>query len=247
MRSYRLSIFVLILMLAILSLIVTTVRDKSLASSRNNENHPQNKLQDNAELDAQLPLIDYNAPESTDPAKRARRRKRGAKYDKATNPLSDAYTRKTYINEGVPHSAFPVEVSSVVLVGTVTEVEAVLSNDRTSVYTEITLQVEEILKDDSQQLTPGCSITVERQGGRVRFPSGHITTEHVVGTGIPQRGKRYVLFLTRVPVDLYIHFGYELSGSKVALLDRYPGHPSNAYNGADEQKLMSDVRAALAK
>jgi hypothetical protein len=234
-------------MLALSSTIFTTVRNKSLASSENDENYARNNLQDNDELNEQLPLIDYDAPESNDSKKRARRRKKGAKYDKASNPLSDAYTRKTHVNEGVPRSALPVEVSSVILIGTVTEVEAVLSNDRTGVYTELTIQIEEILKDDGQQLTPGSSVVVERQGGRVKFPSGHITTEHVTWTGMPRPGKRYVLFLTRVPLDLYIHFGYELTGSKVALLDKYPGHPSQSYKGADEWKLISDLRTALAK
>jgi hypothetical protein len=245
MRSYKLSVLGLISMLALSSIIFTTVRNKSLAS--NNENYARNNLQDNDELDEQLPLIDYDAPESKDSKKRERRRKKGLRYDKASNPLSDDYTRKTHVNEGVPRSALPVEVSSVILIGTVTEAEAVLSNDRTGVYTELTIQIEEILKDDSQQLSPGSSIEVERQGGRVRFPSGHITTEHVTGTGIPCPGKRYLLFLTRVPSDLYIHFGYELTGSKVALLDMYPRHPSQSYKGADEEKLISDLRAVLAK
>jgi hypothetical protein len=247
MRSYKLSVLVLISMLALSSIIFTTVRNKSLASSKSAEHYAQNNLQDNDELDEQLPLINYNAPESNDTTKRARRRRKGARYDKASNPLSDDYARKTHVNEGVPRSALPVDVSSVILIGTVTEVEAVLSNDRTGVYTELTIQIEEILKDDSQQLAPGSSVTVERQGGRVKFPSGHITIEHVTGTGIPRLGKRYLLFLTRVPQDLYIHFGYELTGSKVALLDRYPGHPSKSYKGADEEKLISDLRAALAK
>jgi hypothetical protein len=247
MRSYKLSVLALISMLALSSMIFTTVRNNGLASSKNDGNYAQNHLQDNDELDEQLPLIDYDAPESNDSKKRARRRKKGAKYDNASNPLSDAYARKTHVNEGVPRSALPVAVSSVILIGTVTEVEAVLSNDRTGVYTEIAIQIEEILKDDSQQLTVGSSVVVERQGGRVKFPSGHITTEHVTGTGIPHTGKRYLLFLTRVPLDLYIHFGYELIGSKVGLLDKYPGHPSQSYKGADVKKLISDLRAALTK
>lgn len=249
MHSHKVRVLLLLISVLVLCAIVfATVHYKSLASSRRYENyrHPDN-LQDNAVPDDQFPLTDYNALESTDQVKRSRRRKKGTKYDKASNPLSDAYALKTHINEGVPLSALPVEVSSVILIGTVTEVEAVLSNDRTGVYTEITIQIEEILKDDSQQLTPGGSVAVERQGGRVKFPSGHITTEHVAGTGIPRPGKRYVLFLTRVPLDLYIHFGYELTGSKVGLLDMYPGHPSQSYKGADEKKLIGDLRAALAK
>ena len=201
------------------------------------------------EFESQFPLTASEAPESTDPVKRTRRRRIGAKYDKASIPISESSDQITHVNEGVPRSALPVQQSKVILIGKIIETEAVLSNDRTSVYSEFTIQIDEILKDDSQQLTPNSSVVVERQGGRVKFPSGHISLEVVSGAGMPRLGKRYVLFLTRIPLDqsLYIHFGYELTGSKVALLDEYQNHPSQLYKGMDEAKLISDLRAALTK
>jgi hypothetical protein len=251
MRSYKVNVlWLLISLLFLCAIVFATTRYKSLASSKRYENHQRpDKLQENDETDEQSPLIDYNAPESTDSVKRTRRKKKGVKYNNAFSSISESSARVTHINEGVPLSALPVEQSAVIIIGTVAEAEAVLSSKRTGVYSEFTIQIDGIFKDDSQQLTPSTSLVAERQGGRVRFPSGHITIEHVTGTRMPQAGKRYLLFLTRIPLDqsLYIHFGYELTGSKVALLDKYPGHPSQSYKGVDAEKLISDLRAALVK
>jgi hypothetical protein len=242
MRSYKVSLIFIISVVALSQIVIATIRHKDNTSRKSygNIQRPDN-LQENDEPDDQSPLVDYNAPESTDSVKRARRKKKGVKYNNAFS--------STHVNEGIPLSALPVEQSAVILIGTVVEAEAALSSKRTGVYSEFTIQIDEIFKDDSQQLISGTSLVAERQGGRVRFPSGHITIEHVTGTRMPRSGKRYLLFLTCIPQDqsLYIHFGYELTGSKVALLDKYPGHPSQSYKGTDEAKLISDLRAALAK
>lgn len=250
MRSHKVSLIFLISVLALSQIVIATIRHKNNLSGNSHVNvqRPYN-LQENDETDDQSPLVDYDAPESKDPAKRARRKKRGVKYNNDFISIDESSTRITHVNEGIPLSALPVEQSAVILIGTVVEAEAVLSSKRTGVYSEFTIQIDEIFKDDTQQLSPGTSLVAERQGGRVRFPSGHITIEHVTGTRMPQAGKRYLLFLTRIPLDesLYIHFGYELVGSKVALLDKYRGHPSQSYKGADEGKLISDLRTTLTK
>lgn len=251
MRFYKVS--VLLLLVSVLSLsIVTfaTAHYKNLAANKRYQNHrQQNDIQDVDKSDDQFPLIESDQPETTEPVKRSRRRKKGARYDKAPIPLNATSDQIVHVNEGVPLSALPVAQSNVILIGSIIDAEAVLSNDRTSVYSEFTIQVEEILKDNHQKLLPASSVVAERQGGRVRFPSGHITLEWVTGTGMPRISRRYVLFLTRIPPDqsLYIHFGYEITGSKVTLLDKYEDHPSQAYRGVVVEKLINDLRAALAQ
>ncbi|HEX8846047.1 MAG TPA: hypothetical protein VF791_15455 [Pyrinomonadaceae bacterium] len=200
------------------------------------------------DFESQFPVVDCNAPESTDPGKKARRRAVGAKYDKASLPIDPSSEQITHINEGEPLTALPVKTSSVVLIGKVTDAEAVLSNDHTGVYSEFTVRVEEVLKSDGQPpFIGGETVTLERLGGRVRFPSGHITLSMVTGTGMPRVGKRYAFFLVRNPQDfsLYIHTGYELTGGRAFPLDTSSQHPTKAYKGLEEAKLLKDLRAEV--
>src|SRR5213075_2263983 len=77
--------------------------------------------------------------------------------------VSDSYLEKI--------SDLPATESNIVVVGQVVDTKAYLSPDKTGVYSEFTVQIEELLKNDSRStLYSGATLVAERPGGRVRLP-----------------------------------------------------------------------------
>lgn len=205
--------------------------------------------------------VDYEAPNMLTPQARAERQIKSAKYDKADLPLDPNITEDgqmlSTLDWEVGLSALPVDQSSAIVVGRVSEAQAYLSNDKTGVYSEFTIQIDSVLKNDRRMpLKSGGSVAAEREGGRVRFPSGKIILSQTRGQGMPLPGHSYILFLTH---DFDFHgshddafhllTGYELRGGRVSPLDNLGGgtHPMETYRGTDEKRFMNDLRAAIRK
>lgn len=207
---------------------------------------------DRAEFESQFPVTDINKPEPVDPKKRAKWKAKGKKYAGIGVRITDSSELVTINNEwdvGLP--ALPVAKSDLVVIGEVTDAQAYLSSDKTWVYSEFTVRVEEVLKNTtSVALTQGNSLVADRDGGRVRFPSGHTTLQYVRGQGMPRVGRRYALFLINIEEEqgTYVLTGYELRGGRVFPIDNPGGqHPiATVYNGTDETSFLSDLRAAVA-
>lgn len=200
------------------------------------------------EFESQLPIADYSAPDLADPAKRAKREAKSKKYDKSDMSVSaSGDATSSFIDWATGLPALPVEQSSAVIIGTVVDAKAYLSNDKTGVYSEFDVRIQEVLKNSSvTSLVAGKDIIVERPGGRVRFPSGHINQYFIVGQGMPRVGRRYVLFLTGGEQDFQILTGYEVREDRIFLLDNPgSGHPITAYKGVDEPLFFNDLRALL--
>lgn len=148
----------------------------------------------------------------------------------------------------------PVKISAAVIIGEVTDAQAHLSDDRTKIYSEFVVQIQQVLKNDYKApLCPGNSVVVERSGGRVQFPSGKVVVSATNHQDLPRSGRRYVFFLThegpdaRDYDDFHILTGYELRDGKVFPLDKPgSGHPMTAYKGANETSLLNDLVIALA-
>jgi len=142
------------------------------------------------------------APEPTDPAERASRYARSKRYDgSGTRPLTEqAPHYESIISvERFALPPFPISQSDVVVLGEVVDLQPYFSNDKTIIYTEYTVQIEEVLKNDNTKpLNLGDSIIMERIGGVLQLPSGIIVRLKVTGLGAPPRaGRRYLLFLKR--------------------------------------------------
>jgi hypothetical protein len=206
----------------------------------------------------QIPIADYNAPEISNPEKRARRQARGKRYDRQgwvkepSSTTGNAGRLDSWMHR-VP--AFPVSISDAVVIGDVTDAQAYLSIDKTGVYTEFNIQIDEVLKNDGTTLTPSSMLTAQREGGRVRVPSGRIQLYKPHFQGTPRVGSRYVFFLKRNDdgQSYYIWTGYELRAGHVRPLDGVglPGGATElpqfaAYKDADEVAFLSALRAAIA-
>lgn len=224
---------------------VTTLRGQGLNRSSSNERQKISKK----EFESQFPIVDYAAPDLVDPVKRARRKAKSKKYDNSEMSVSpSAEVTSNLEHWGAGLSALPTDRSSVVVTGEVREAQAYLSHDKTGVYSEFTIRVGRVLKNDvSASLAVGKNIIVDRPGGRVRFPSGRINQYFTAGQGMPRVGRRYVLFLTGKEEDFRILTGYEIRDRHIFLLDNPGGgHPITAYHGADESLFMNDLQAAIA-
>lgn len=205
----------------------------------------------------ELPVADFDRQEPTDVAARAKRRTKGKRYDRhSSQPIEEApwVSGRIWSSDwakGLP--ALPIADSDAVIVGRVNSAEAHLSNDKTGIYSEFSIQLEEVLKDGPHSSTlPGNSISGERLGGAVRFPSGSIQRYETRGQGMPRVGNRYLLFLKRLnqEPDFFIITGYDLSGTTVSPLDGSEveegteSYPFDKYRGFDVSSFVGLVRTA---
>lgn len=210
--------------------------------------------------DEQWPLADYESAGPADPEKRERRRARGARHDNADRVREPGSKpgviyRTVVINDwevGLP--ALPAQQSDAVIVGEVAAAQAYLSNDKSGVYSEFDVRVGDILQNDpASPINGGESITAERLGGRVKFPSNRVLPVVAHGQGMPRVGRKYLLFLKRIGAEgeYLILTGYELRGGRVSPIDGVKpaggGSPwqFDRYEGWEEVAFLKAVQEAL--
>jgi hypothetical protein len=201
------------------------------------------------------PVADYDAPEPDDPDKRAKRKARNERHNNSLlgvkgglNAAPGSGDEIVLINDWeVSTPKLPVAQSDVVVVGVITGANAYISSDRNGVYSEFSLRVEEILKKDGAwAASAGEVVSVERPGGRVRYPSGRVEWYHIALQELPQVSHKYVLFLKRVDEDSFsIVTGYELREGHAYALDS--ASQFRALDGTDEAPFLQSVKDALAK
>lgn len=214
----------------------------------------------------ELPIVEFSSKQSGERVSRseddkdlARMKARASRYDRqSSQPIEEGHMISgrlwtSHWSRGIP--ALPVAESDVVLVGGVLHAQAHLSSDKTGIYSEFTVQVDEVLRDSGKaSLLPGVVVSVERFGGAVRFPSGAIQRYEAVGQGMPRVGERYVFFLRRHnEMDFSIVTGYQLEGDVVSPLDgslveKGKGtYPFDTYQGFDSFRFLDIVRTATQK
>ncbi len=213
--------------------------------------------------DKQLPIVDFDAEEPADLELRAKGRAKASRYDGyRSQVIQDApWMSSPIIRIRTTHwyqdlSALPIAKSDTAIIGTVTQAQAHLSNDKTAVYSDFNVQVEEILKDG---LTPSVrvrsALSAERYGGVVRFRSGSIQRYEVMGQAMPRVGGRYLLFLKRLDQErnFLIITGYDVTGQTVSPLDGSEVEegdlqfPFDKYRGFDRSAFLELVRIEVAQ
>jgi len=202
-----------------------------------------------------FPIVDLAAQSPTEPKSKTTRdlkaRKYSKKYAKAIDEETDQVFSTSDWDLRLP--ALPVERSAAVIIGTVSGTAAYLTPDKTGVYSEFAIKIDSILKEDpKKQVTAGSTISVERNGGRVRMPSGKIAVSWTNHQDMPKVGSRYVFFLTHdfevagdTFDDFYLLTAYELRNEKVFPLDKSPKESVLAYTGTAESSFLTDLAEAL--
>lgn len=196
--------------------------------------------------ETRFPLADFSSPEPTDVAQRSKQRARAKKYDKSEwhvnpNDPSDSTVRVDVVDPNLP--AFPFAKADAVVIGRITQAQANLSGDKTGIYSTFTIAVDEVVKNSSSAtFSTGSLIEAEREGGRVKFPSGRVHLYMVNEQNMPQVGSRYVLFLKGEDGEpvFQVLTGYELSEGRVYPLDGLKH--SKAYENAGETSFLNDLK-----
>jgi hypothetical protein len=149
--------------------------------------------------------------------------------------------------------ALPVEQSNAIILGKVIDRRAVLMDDKLGIYSEFSIKISEIFKDDLSGFFIDQLITASRVGGAVRYPSGKTQKYTVSLLNYPQQDKVYVLFLKRDEVgDYSIFTGYEVNGNVVQPLDGQRNLPKNQpdlqfgiYRGVSVESFRSALQKAI--
>lgn len=201
--------------------------------------------------DAAAPIVDLT--ESSGTPTDEKRKQKNKRFDNTlaesieANPTSE----ETNIASAGLVSDMPTDLSDLIVEGHVKASGAFLSEDKTGIYSEFTVQVSDVIKSSSP-VGKGDLITTERFGGRVRFPSGQIARYRVAGQGAPAKGGKYLFFLKRrADGDYLILTAYEMRGDKVLALDgprsNVKGKGSSQFdkhNGKDAREFRKEVSAA---
>jgi hypothetical protein len=207
--------------------------------------------------EARAPVLDYEAEVKT--KKSSERREKDKRFDGRGGPgrpitefPPGAEPLPSIAHWWVGLPALPAAESDAVILGTVIDQSAHLSDNKTGIYSEFIVRVEEVFKDAGGSAAPGSSLTVTRVGGGVRFPSGKIQQYAVARQGTPQQGRHYVLFIKRgAGDDLMILTGYELSDGRVTPLDGEDDQdprsalPFSRYRGVSQAEFLRELCAAL--
>lgn len=249
MKSYT---RVVVLFLGFVIVIVLT----ATAALRNEQeavaaNQRQKKTPEMVKAENRLPVTDFDAPEPTDPKIREKRSAKDGKFESSDLVIDDSADIVTSTSHWAAElSAIPANKSDVIVVGNVTNAQAYTSHSKTHVYSEFTVQVVEVIKNDvSNPITVNSSIDVDRIGGRVRFPNGRVGQYFIIGQHMPEVGKQYLLFITKSDGkgDYNILTGYEIQDGIIHPLDHpSTGHPITTREGSNATSFLNEVRAAVA-
>lgn len=207
----------------------------------------QKKKQDN--LRSQFPVVHYSEREGADRDQLARRKEKNSHFDKRNlvnedpNPLVTEAARTI---EGIDTPALPVAQSSLILLGDVLDSQAHLSNDKGGVYTDLTIRISEVIKNDERvALAQGSGISVLREGGIVRYSNGHQRLYHMAEEGMPRTARKYVLFLCAIKQsqDYELLTAYEISAAGILAVDL--SRRFKAYDGYDLNVFLDIIRTAM--
>jgi hypothetical protein len=268
MKNRKTSVLLLAL-LPITIVVVTLAVTLGQQNSRNNDER-QRVLQKRVHAE-DYPIADYDPQEASNQQERNERKARNHRHDLSSDVKGEDVKRFT-LKDSDPDISLPLSVShpqtepaipavesDVVVVGEVTSAQAYLSNDKTSVYSEFTVRVADVLKNGgSESLYFGAQIVAERAGGRVRFPSGKVLLRGApYGKNMPRVGQRYIFFLKHNAEgqDYSIITAYELRSGRIFPLDGSPEGDVKSnqfaeyekYAGLDETSFFNEVRSAIEK
>ena len=203
---------------------------------------------------ATFPRVDYSYEPASDPSRRAKGRK-SRKFTTIDPNITEDGQTVIHVDWELGVKPLPVDKSTVIVLGTVVEAAAFLSDNKGDVYSQFKIQIERVFENKTDaKLEKGGCLFAERDGGIVRFPSGFEKWIFVRDQGMPTKGKRYLFFLNRDfpligPQDnaLYILTAYELEDDVVKPLDSPGGEtsPFLIFSGKKWQVLLEKLKKEL--
>lgn len=202
-----------------------------------------------------VPVLDLKHAEATGSDQlKGRKRRSSLRPDwKITELHEDAKPIPVAAHALLGLPPIPSQQSDAIVRGTVVNRRAVLTDDKLGIYSELSISIAEIFKDDPNLFRINQVVTVYRPGGAVRLSSGKIHRYTISSQGYPQQGKEYILFLKRDEEgDFSILTGYELDGTVVQPLDGKRGSKNkedqlqfDIYRGVSRETFISALLKGL--
>jgi hypothetical protein len=135
-----------------------------------------------------------------------------------------------------------------IVIGTVTSKLSQLTSDGGFVFTDYTINVEEILKNNnSKSIQPDSSIIVARPGGKVRL-NGHIVLAVDKSAKSLVNGDRYLLFLKNIPTtgDYTTLEGTSAISTSDSKIHKLTDEQTNAFlDNLDAASVIEMIRASV--
>lgn len=215
----------------------------------------------------EVPIADYNESLPRNIEERTEREKknkaRNLKLQKSDDPKRFMLTEERESTYGLIPShapiepAIPAKESAAVIIGEITNSKAYLSEDKTSIYSEFEVSNTNVLKNTTPEtFSIEKPNIVSRAGGGVRFPSGKVIDQFLLGNPMPQIGRKYLFFLKySTETEFSIITAYELTQGQVLPLDgvmpngkvirQLAGYQS--FKGISEVIFLNQVKEAIEK
>jgi hypothetical protein len=201
-----------------------------------------------SEYESQFPVVDYNAAEPKTVEEIALRKAKGKRYDNQdfVSRIPHPKDWETTLSDYAPPRPTDIHTlpSKIVVIGEVLNSQAYLSNDKSGVYSEFSIRVEEVIKTNNlDKVTESNLITADRMGGFVRYPNGQKVLYSISG-GMLRIGRRYVLFLSNndQSPNYYLAKGYELTSIGALWMDG-----RKKYEGTDEAIFKKSISEEIDK
>ena len=237
--------------------VLGTTGDRFYVESRTQEPTAQTSL-------PSMCVATDEAPESDDPTQRANRALKNARYNNSLGTDLDLTSmppgQSTHLIGCGPYdpTILPTASHDVIVLGTLINAQPYLSANRTAIYTEYQLDVEEVFKPSQEHLSlEQGRLLIDREGGVLRMNSGRVVCSTVSGTAMARPldvSRRYVLFCRFIhdQRDLILGIAFELRDEKAYALSQQPGYdrPVSELPGAvaallNEQSFVRAVRDAV--
>ena len=241
MREHTTVSLVLPLALGVTALVVPRQsKQEQTTPSQSSPSKTRRKITDTNHF----PIAEFSASESSDSKRNARGENRNkSNWNVDPDALSDSTVIVDSVDLNIP--GLPTKQAAAVILGTVTDAKGFLSTDKTGVYSAFTVLINEVLKNPGN-LSVGSLVDVEREGGRVKFPSGRVHLYMTSEQDMPRVGRRCVLFLTDTNTASVFEIltGYEMREAAVYPLDDLPW--SRAYENTTPANFLNELRTKLA-
>jgi hypothetical protein len=188
----------------------------------------------------------------TDTVSPATRAARDKFFDRLYGPLPKG-TFSDGPDVGPIFQDIPTDKSLTAAVVQFADYTTIRSARRRSIYTEVRMNVEQVLRDPLGTVQPGTALTVILGGGSLRLPSGQIMRENLnqgSESGI-QPGYRYLAFLYHYSAGDYFDCVKTWDLSSGVAVPTYPFDKLNAVNGTSrfagmpEGQFIDAVRGIL--
>ena len=195
--------------------------------------------------------------ESSNPKEREARRAKNRRYNAGGTDLTVELPKNSeiFFEHIWPAVDFiPAGESAVVVVGRVIKVQPYLSSDRSRIYTEITVAVDDLLKrDQDNRIAANKTVVIDRLGGTLELKTGKKVRDgiQIDNLGNLHLSKRYVIFAQAIndENDLSLIKSYELVDGKVFTNDSRPSRLISTLRSVpvtwgDEAAFVKAVREA---